>query len=398
MMSGKYKIITLNCNGLRDKNKRRAIFQFLKLKDVQIALLQETHIEQNDVQFWKQEWNTGLLCPNPGTSLSAGQVVLTTKHMSLLENKIHEPGRLQEVVLKDNDYVIRIFNIYGYNSESLRIPLFKTLEMSISIYKNEDFLCVSGDFNVVLSNMLDKEGGNMRRLASQVYLNTSINNYHLIDTWRNENPTQKRFTWSQKQPPVKCRLDYFLIPQRFLKYVKSTRITPSIKSDHKCVELTAHIDKYIRGPGLWKINNDILSDEVYKDEIRNTIETVWRDNQNYDIAARYDFLKYKLRQTTKRYCKIKAKGRNLRERELLLKIEHLDQIQDEQGALTEQEQQNLSTFKQDLEHLLQYKAKGAWVRSRIEYIELHEKSNSFFHSIAKEKHEKQTIFKLHIKT
>ena len=42
---------------------------------------------------------------------------------------------------------------------------------------------------------------------------------------------KKRFTWSQRQPPVKCRLDYFLIPQatavaEVCEFVKSTMITP----------------------------------------------------------------------------------------------------------------------------------------------------------------------------
>ena len=104
MMSGKYNIITLNCNGLRRNVKRRSIFEFLKLKNVHTELLQETHIEENDVELWKQEWGTGLFCPNPGTTARAGQLILTIKQMTVLNHKIHEPGRLQELVLQDNDY------------------------------------------------------------------------------------------------------------------------------------------------------------------------------------------------------------------------------------------------------------------------------------------------------
>ena len=176
--------------------------------------------------------------------------------------------------------------------------------------------------------------------------------------------------------------------------MKNTKITVSTNSDHKCVELSVHIDKYLRGPGLWKINNDILGDEKYLEEIRRTINSVWSDHQGQNIAARYDFLKYKIRQTTKRYCKEKAQKRNLKERELMLEIEHLEQIQELQASLSEENINKLTNNKQELDSLLQYKAKGAWVRSRITYIESHDKSNSFFHSLAKEKHEKQTITEL----
>ena len=137
-----------------------------------------------------------------------------------------------------------------------------------------------------------------------------------------------------------------------------------------------------------------MGDEQYRDEIRRTINSVWTNHQCQDIATQYDFLKYKIRQSTKRYCKEKAHRRNLKERELMLEIEHLEHIQDVQGSLSEENSNKLTNNKQELECLLQYKAKGAWVRSRITYVELHEKSNRFFHSLAKEKHEKQTISEL----
>ena len=103
--------------------------------------------------------------------------------------------------------------------------MFRTLEEALTTAVDVDFTCIGGDFNVVLSNLLDKKGGSNKRPASQVYLNKTIESNQLIDTWRSENPTQKRFTWSQRVPPVKCRLDYFLIPRLFVKFMKNTNIT-----------------------------------------------------------------------------------------------------------------------------------------------------------------------------
>ena len=393
-MAGKYNILTLNCNGLRHNIKRRTIFQFLKLKKVNISILQETHVEDADVVLWEQEWNVGTFCANPGTRASAGQLVLTSKHVRVLQNISHIPGRLQEVIIQDHEYILRIFNVYGYNSEQLRVPFLQTLEKAINVVRESDFMCIGGDFNIILSNMLDKEGGNRRRLPSQIFLNNLLVKCKLIDTWRNENPMLKRFTWAQKKPSVKCRLDYFLVPKTNKKFVIGTKITSSVKTDHKCVELLIHIDKYKRGPGLWKINNDILNDSEYTNNIKTLIERVWRENNEQNLAVRYDYLKHQIRNETKKHCKIKAKQRNLKEKQLLIEIDQLELKQDQQQILTEEEKHTLLLKRQEIDSILQEKAKGAWVRSRIQYIEFHEKSTAFFHSLAKEKQEKHTISKL----
>ena len=96
-MVGKYRIITLNCNGLRHTTKRRSIFQYIKAKQVDIILLQETHIEESDAPQCEQEWESGNIVYNPGTSNSAGQMLLTKKPVQILESTIHEKGRLQEI-------------------------------------------------------------------------------------------------------------------------------------------------------------------------------------------------------------------------------------------------------------------------------------------------------------
>ena len=273
-MDSKYTILTLNCKGLRHVAKRRSMFQYLKAKKADIILLQETHMQESDVTLWEQEWEAGNICPNPGKSNSAGQMVMTIKPMTIVENKIHEAGRLQEVIITDNNNTLRIFNIYGHNKEQLRIPLLKILDNALSVRKESDFTCIGGDFNIYLSNLLDKQGGNNKRSSSQVFLNNLIANMQCIDTWRNENPSSKAYTWCQKSPVIKCRLDYFLVPTQFVPFVKRTNISPSIKTDHKCVEIHIFVEKFTRGPGSWKFNCDVLNNKKYISDIKVLIDKV----------------------------------------------------------------------------------------------------------------------------
>ena len=182
LMAGKYTITTLNVKGLRQSNKRKCIFQYLKTKQTDICLLQEVHIDIDDDQLWEQEWNQGCFCANVGTRASAGTLILTKLKMTVIKNIIHEPGRLQEVLLQHNDTTLRIFNIYGYNKEQLRIPLLQKLEKALAIVQHCDFLLIGGDFNIVLSNEMDKRGGQNRKTGSQIHINRMMSDHNLVDT------------------------------------------------------------------------------------------------------------------------------------------------------------------------------------------------------------------------
>lgn len=50
------KMVSLNVNGLKVPNKRRAIFGKLRDLEMDLCLLQETHSSVNDELVWKSEW------------------------------------------------------------------------------------------------------------------------------------------------------------------------------------------------------------------------------------------------------------------------------------------------------------------------------------------------------
>lgn len=53
---GRLDLISLNVRGLRDIDKRKALFLFVKQREAQIILFQETHSCDNDLKFWKSQW------------------------------------------------------------------------------------------------------------------------------------------------------------------------------------------------------------------------------------------------------------------------------------------------------------------------------------------------------
>ena len=60
-------IATLNVDGLRTNEKRHRILKYLTNSPYDITLLQETHVQLEDIQKWKQEWENYSIW-NPGNS------------------------------------------------------------------------------------------------------------------------------------------------------------------------------------------------------------------------------------------------------------------------------------------------------------------------------------------
>ena len=61
-------IATFNVDGLRTNEKRHRIFKYFTISLYDIILLQETHVQLEDIQKWKQEWESYSIW-NPGNSI-----------------------------------------------------------------------------------------------------------------------------------------------------------------------------------------------------------------------------------------------------------------------------------------------------------------------------------------
>ena len=125
--------------------------------------------------------------------------------------------------------------------------------------------------------------------------------------------------------------------------------------------------------------------------MRTLIENTWLENSDIaSLGTRFDFLEYNIMKYTMNYCKMKARLKRSRELELITQFEILDmKICDE--TATDDDIANCYCLKQELENITEQKAKGALVRSSLEYIEKNEKSNAYFFNKAKDTFEKKTL-------
>ena len=115
----------------------------------------------------------------------------------------------------------------------------------------EENIIIGGDFNCPLDPKLDKKGGVMvpRKMVID-NIECLQNELDLVDVWRIKNPQSRSYTWSQKSPPIFCRLDYWLISNNLQDFVNTTHIIQALKTDHAAIELNLRdLSEISRGRG-----------------------------------------------------------------------------------------------------------------------------------------------------
>ena len=146
----------------------------------------------------------------------------------------------------------------------------------------------------------------------------------------------------------------------------------------------------MRGPSFWKFNNSLLQDEIYCINITQLIETTLKSADKSNIRNAYEFVKNKIQQFSIKHSKTKAKQN--RERELILKQQlytHEKKIND--GLIEIDELKIYDKIKDEYDQILDYRTKGSWIRSRIENIELNEKSTKYVLEKEKQSFAKKNI-------
>lgn len=66
---------SLNINGGRDRSKRAMVAEIIKLKNINITYLQETHTDCDNEVEWRRWWD-GKCFISHGSNISAGVAIL----------------------------------------------------------------------------------------------------------------------------------------------------------------------------------------------------------------------------------------------------------------------------------------------------------------------------------
>lgn len=142
------------------------------------------------------------------------------------------------------------------------------------------------DLNVALDPTKDRNGscppsyGDVMRQR----VTTLMEESDLTDVWRYRNPTLSRFTFHRGRQA--SRIDYWLISNHLADICMEADITHLSLSDHSMLTLSIGNQEPRRGPGLWRLDNSLLADDKYIEEISNLLESLIRESDDSDPSAK----------------------------------------------------------------------------------------------------------------
>ena len=265
----------------------------------------------------------------------------------------------------------------------------------LSSYANEN-LVAGGDFNCVM-NAMDKKGGRpfVSKNAPVTELESTIKVHSFVDAWRIVNLHNIDFTWSNPSMKIQSRLDYFFIPKFLQKLIQECRIIPNTFSDHSALILTICFNEETvpRGPGYWKFNNSLLSDNEYIALLRSKIpEFVEKHKEVEDKGLFWEMVKMEIRGLTVRFSKLKAKRNPDEEKLLTFRFAQLSAKL--QTAYSEDDKGELERIKIKLSDFQTKKTRGAIIRSRARWYEYGEKNSKYILHLEKVNYRRKYISSL----
>lgn len=385
-------VVTLNCQGLRDRNKRSVLFSWLNCCKPDIVCLQETHsISKDEFASWVVAESTAhnnlshySVLSSPGSNRSRGVAILFKPFFTVDHDASDADGRLQIATFTMTSCASSSFQVaclYGPNQKVPGEQFFASLHPQLDAALP---LIVCGDFNTVVDPLVDRFGCNPSSHWAYNWpssLRCLTEHFTLTDIWRDRHPDLHEYTWRRANGSQKSRLDMFWISPDLVETVSEIDILPFFSSDHSSVFLRFSVPgSPERGKGVWKMNTSLLKDDAFCTEIRAFWSSWQQEKSTFpSLDIWWEAGKRRLKRLIKQYSRQTASSRRTRITALeatLKDLGHRENKGEDVAALIREINDQLKA-----EHL--HRAEGAKVRARQRWAEEGETSSSFFFRLEK---------------
>ncbi|KAJ8028516.1 hypothetical protein HOLleu_30774 [Holothuria leucospilota] len=385
-------IASLNCNGLVTKNRRDELFTYCIREKFDIVLLQETFWDKSVHQKAAKEWPGQIFSSFYNIDRSKGVSVLIRRDsdIEVLNDICHVDGRTLQIDCAIDDQVISIVNVYSPHLASERKAFFIDLYQILSCISNPCIL--AGDFNTVINSKLDRYPGVPRPDPSRKYLVKIMNDFNLLDVWREQNPPPKiafTRTGNATTGRTASRIDRFLISKSLLPNTSRSSIIPYPKSDHNIIVTYFNLSLIPRGKGIWILNNSLLKDESFCLVVRELIENLKTESDyENDILRWYDRLKDAIKNSAIKYGTHRQRVLRATKKRLQKEISY-ENIK--ANKYPDYDTTRLKLLEDELTDIIANEIEGALIRSKVKWIEEGEKSTKFFFNLEKSRQKKKVM-------
>ena len=224
------------------------------------------------------------------------------------------------------------------------------------------------DFNMIMNDDLDNLAGLPHNVQETEFFRETIQSLDLYDVWCCTHGEEKDFSWSKLSPFTARRLDYIFCDLMSLNSTKEATLESMVNSDHQMVSMILQNNKFSRGPGTWKFNNNLLKDADYVQTINTLIDEHIIEYEECSREQCWEQLKVKIKSTSIEHSKIKSQQNRSKYQQLMIELEKGEtKIKEDPGNQVTIYKTAKLTREMELVDL--NRARGAQFRAIIKWIE-----------------------------
>ena len=364
---GELTILVWNCGGLNSPHKRTSTLGLLKNKNIDLALLTETHLLQADNRRLANKFYHTIAASSANTK-TKGVAIVVKRNLPLkvLNTWTDNSGRIVISTVEFGNRKIALVSAYAPNNhDSL---FYNTLTCQMLELTDCSFI-VGADFNAVWDPSVDRSSANATGDQAQATnsLKSWANNLGLIDIWRVANPTLKDFSFYSGRHKSFSRIDFFFASPHLFNSIGNSVLVPIALSDHKGVLSSATIGKLSQRAARWRFNTSLLRDETYISQFITELEIFMSINVGSvnDPRILWDAIKGFIRSNAILYCSNKRKTKSLHLNKLETELSKLDSLL--QIKFTDSLDLKKSLVKKEINDILKQKSEFLIHRTRQHY-------------------------------
>ena len=374
----------MNIRGFGDDAKQRAIFDFAKNSHADFVCLQETLVSDSLISTFRSKWK-GSSFWSPALGKQGGTVILVPENSDFEIKKWQRDssGRIVSILASLGDFNFNIVNIYAPTNLTERKCFYESLH---DFFFPNALKIIVGDFNCV-ENASDKHGGVFSQAKDLIDFRTQ---FKLIDIWQKLHGRQTECTWFNSDQSIGTRLDKFLIDPDLSANARTCEIIPFVLSDHDSVHLSLDLhDIYTGGPGIWRLNLDLLKDELFCSQISELICTHVDFIEAFpSIHEWWDFLKESIKETALIFGREKSRKLN---RDRVHITNHLIDARRDFLAGNVLAKQTIDNLESELKAILVEQQRSVHIRSRAQWLEEGERPSKYFFKLESHRAQKHAV-------
>lgn len=361
------KLLVWNCGGLNAPHKRVSTLGLLKKRNIDIALLQETHLLQADNNRLTNKFYHTIAFSSAITK-TKGVAIVTKRNLSLklLSSWSDDSGRIVIATAEFNNRKIALVSAYAPNV--FEAGFFNTLTSQMLELTDCSFI-VGADFNAVWDPTVDRSGagasGDQSRATAA--LNSWASSLGLLDIWRVVNPTCTDYSFFSGRHKSFSRIDFLFASPHLFHSIEESTLLPIALSDHKGVLCSATLGRLTQRAVRWRFNTSLLNDESYIIQFISEFKAFAEINVGSveDPRILWDAIKGFIRSNAILYSSNKNKAKSLQLQNLEAEFNRLDSLL--QASYSDQIALERSLVKKEITNIMKQKSEFLIHRTRQRY-------------------------------